>query len=462
MTRNDGFIGVSRFAARHAVAINMMIAVALTGCQGVYDAFNRKIPTQTTEPERGAESSDVLSSETSTQTTPVSDVVPRATRTSASGSYSVDPEASEGRSLGPTSNHHSGARIRAKVLVTDEGDRAFQGWFDSQRGEDCDFQRDTEGVMRCLPASFSDTLGDAAELSQFVAADYAIIAGRSRVKGYGLVAEDGATSTSSFYDENADLGCMWMDTGDAVQCMPQARRISHYVDQAHTRLLIQEEPEVASVTPNIGEHYHSSSCTSDYYRGGAPFEGDRVFPRDSRDSRPITQGESFYELGEPIAGDSFAGAVHATDPTDSGRLTAVYWTTPDGGAWFSHWYDNELETACFFTRDRDPRCVPKTDGVRTYYADAQCTDLVAEIFPESDCSSEVVPPRYVTVLDSDVSDAQVSGAYSVSSERALTTRYEKSSQGSCEPRVAPEHAHYFDLSEPVAASELAGGQIVVE
>lgn len=461
MTRKDIFSGACRGAARHAAAINMLVAVALTGCQGMYEVFDKTVPAQTTVPERGAESSDALSTETETQSTPVSEIVPRATRTSASGSYQVDPDF-DNFDLSSTINQQSGQRIRTKVLLTDDGDRAFLGWYDTRLSDDCDFQPDTEGTMRCMPLGATGSIEDASALSQFVAADYAVIAGPSRVKGYGLVTEDGAVSISGFYDENTDLGCLWTNTGDAVQCMPQARRISHYVDQAHTRLLIQGEPDNSSPTPNIGEHHHSSSCTSDYYRGGAPFQGDRVFQRDSRDSRPIAQGESFYELGEPIDSDSFAGAVLEADTTDSGRLTAVYWATPDGVAWFSHWYDNDLETECLFTRDQDPRCVPKTDGVRIYYADAQCTDPVAEIFPKNDCSNEVDPPRYVTVLQSDVSGAPVSAAHAVLRERALTTRHEKTSQGSCEPRVAPEHAHYFQLGEPVPASELAGGHVVVE
>jgi hypothetical protein len=167
-------------------------------------------------------------------------------------------------------------------------------------------------------------------------------------------------------------------------------------------------------------------------------------------------------LGEPIAGASFASAVVTADATDSGRLTALYWVAADGGVWFSHWYDNELETACVFTQDPEPRCVPKADGVRIYYADTDCTDPVAEIFPKHDCHDEVSPPRYVTALDSDGAGASVSAVYAVSRERTLTTRYQKTSAGACQPQVAAARAHYFSLDTPVPASELAGGQVVIE
>jgi hypothetical protein len=348
------------------------------------------------------------------------------------------------------------------VLVTDDGDRAFLGWYDSQRQQDCDFVPDAEGTLRCLPLGAEGAIGNAAELTQFVAADYALTAGSSRIKGYGLVAQDGAVDISSFYDETTDLGCQWTGDGDAARCVPQAQRISYYVDLAHTRLLIQGAPESPTVTPNIGEHYHPSNCSSDYYRSGEPYPGVQVFQRGSRNARPIAQGETFYELGEPIDGASFASAVVKTDTADTGRLTAMYWTTSDGGTWFSHWYDNELATECTFSQGVDPRCVPKSDGARIYYGDAQCSDRVAEVFPRNDCSSRATPPPYVTLEEVDANGVQRVTAYAVSSERVLTTRYEKTSQGTCQPRVAPERAHYFDLGDPVPGSDLAGGHVVVE
>ena len=63
-----------------------------------------------------------------------------------------------------TSNHVPGTRIRPKNLVTSEGDRSWQGWHDSELGEDCEFVRGSDGVDRCMPvaapaygaASFAD------------------------------------------------------------------------------------------------------------------------------------------------------------------------------------------------------------------------------------------------------------------------------------------------------------------
>jgi hypothetical protein len=454
-----------------AMGFHLAFAVTLTGCEGVLDAFNpKRVPVEVTD------SAQRVASDVSNPDHAVDGVAaqlndaPRATRISAGGAYEGDVEGanletpSRDRALGnqPSSNQWSGSRIRAQVLITDDGDRAFQGWYDSQRGEACAFVRDAEGTMRCLPLGADGSSVEAIELSQFVAADYTIIAGPSRIKGYGLVAQDGAVTISGFYDEQADLGCLWAGSADAVHCIPQAQRISHYVDQAHTRLLIQGTPDSSSVTPNIGEHYHSSSCTSDFYRSGESYQGTHVFARGSRNARPIAQGESFYEMGEPIDGSSLAEGIIAADTSDAGRLTAKYWITPDGGAWFSHWYDNELETECVFTQGPDPRCVPKADGVRIFYADARCSDPVAEIFPKNDCSDEVDPPRYVAVQEDPASNASVSAAYAVAGERTLTTRFQKTSAGTCEPGVAAARAHYFLLDDPVPASELAGGHVVVE
>jgi hypothetical protein len=451
-----------------AIVLQLAFAAALTGCEGLHDAFNpEKVPAHVTE-----SSNDVSSSRRPTDTVAAATTdAPRATRTSAAGSYPGDPDvASQGgdsdRELPiPTPKQQSGSRIRAKILITDDGARAFQGWHDSQRHEDCEFQRDAEGTMRCLPlvsGDTSDAIRDAAELSQFVAAAPAIIAGRSRIKGYGWVTQDGAISISSFYDENTGVECSWLGARDAAQCVPQARRISYYVDQAHTRLLIQTEIDSSSITPNVGEHYHSSSCTSDYYRSGEPYQGTQVFQRGSRDARPIDPDEAFYELGDPIDSDSFAMAIVEADTRDSGRLTALNWITSDGGAWFSHWYDNLLQTPCIFTSGEDPRCVPDSKGARTFYADAKCSESVAEVLPKNDCSHEVEPPRYVTIVEPSVAGSHNLAAYAVLSERTLTTRYQRTTQGVCEPQVVPGSSRHFDLGEPVPTSELAGGHVVIE
>jgi hypothetical protein len=50
-----------------------------------------------------------------------------------------------------TTNHVQGSRLRARTVVTDEGDRTWIGWHDSVLDVDCTFYETEEGVSRCLP-----------------------------------------------------------------------------------------------------------------------------------------------------------------------------------------------------------------------------------------------------------------------------------------------------------------------
>lgn len=49
----------------------------------------------------------------------------------------------------------SGSRIKMRVIVSGDGAKAFLGWHDSQRNEDCLFITAIDGQQRCLPLDFS-------------------------------------------------------------------------------------------------------------------------------------------------------------------------------------------------------------------------------------------------------------------------------------------------------------------
>lgn len=53
----------------------------------------------------------------------------------------------------------SGSRIKMRVLVTGDGAKAFLGWHDMQRAEDCSFVTASDAQVRCLPLDFSVTGG---------------------------------------------------------------------------------------------------------------------------------------------------------------------------------------------------------------------------------------------------------------------------------------------------------------
>jgi hypothetical protein len=76
----------------------------------------------------------------------------------ADGRADPDPDA-RGPSIDAGSSgeelYRSGTRIKMKMMVSEDGARVFQGNYDSQRGEECNFQPAVDGVTRCLPVSYS-------------------------------------------------------------------------------------------------------------------------------------------------------------------------------------------------------------------------------------------------------------------------------------------------------------------
>ncbi|MBS2033042.1 MAG: hypothetical protein JST54_34535, partial [Deltaproteobacteria bacterium] len=61
--------------------------------------------------------------------------------------------------LDPSTNHHSGSRLRANLVSGGSGATLFQGWHDSQLNADCAFQLMVDGSWRCLPTSGNAAIG---------------------------------------------------------------------------------------------------------------------------------------------------------------------------------------------------------------------------------------------------------------------------------------------------------------
>lgn len=51
----------------------------------------------------------------------------------------------------PVHAQESGARLKARRLVSSDGASSFLGWYDAQREESCSFRVGTDGKTRCLP-----------------------------------------------------------------------------------------------------------------------------------------------------------------------------------------------------------------------------------------------------------------------------------------------------------------------
>ncbi|HEX2879865.1 MAG TPA: hypothetical protein VHO25_10075 [Polyangiaceae bacterium] len=58
----------------------------------------------------------------------------------------------------PTSNHRSGSRLHVRAVLTEQGQQSWMGWRDTERGEDCAFQRDAAGTLRCLPSAVTNAV----------------------------------------------------------------------------------------------------------------------------------------------------------------------------------------------------------------------------------------------------------------------------------------------------------------
>lgn len=54
-----------------------------------------------------------------------------------------------------TGQYKSGSRIKMQMLTTPDGAKIFQGNFDAQRNEPCNFLKASDGATRCLPVAGS-------------------------------------------------------------------------------------------------------------------------------------------------------------------------------------------------------------------------------------------------------------------------------------------------------------------
>ena len=64
-------------------------------------------------------------------------------------------DAPAGADAGPTTDldvNKSGTRLKMRVGTTPDGARAFLGWRDTLRNDDCFFQYAADGAQRCLPS----------------------------------------------------------------------------------------------------------------------------------------------------------------------------------------------------------------------------------------------------------------------------------------------------------------------
>lgn len=428
-----------------------------------------------------------------------------------------------------TTNHRSGARLQARMLSTGEGQLTWQGWQDSELGEECSFQLDDQGIMRCFPINAADglvysnsectrgfvsdeptanrapakyyfyrkdtacgegirayevtdtseelatayvldahrecvaiqatgtfrALGAPIDASRFVAAEYGTIESTSRIKGYGLLAEDGAVEMVGFMDDELDTPCMWAGA-DTVSCLPQGQIIDRFADREMSIPLIKNETAncsdpVASIGVQPG-----AAGTARYYRRGTPFEGTVVYgmvPQSVAGPAAIAAQDTYYRT-EEIAASGFATATVVSEVTS--RLNPVYWSIDADHTWFSHWYDLALGSRCtFMADDRDGAlCLPDTTGSRIVYTDATCGQPVAEI--DANCGNE--RPQFAMEHVADENNPHIN-VRRLQTAIALKSVYELTDAG-CTARGVRNDKAYLDLSEPLPAEAFVSASAI--
>jgi hypothetical protein len=419
-----------------------------------------------------------------------------------------------------TTNHTSGERIQMRLLTTSEGQLTTLGWHDAELGEDCSFQRDDEGTLRCFPINASEklfysnpecsrgfvsddsvtpgkpgyffyrkdtacgegirayeiaeeskelpavyaynaqreclpvypeghtfrALGAPIDSARFVAAEYGVIESASRVKGYGLIAEDGAVQITAFVDGELNTSCMWAGA-DVAACLPSGATIDRFADPELSIPLMKDDAAACGAPPTtVGTRYEAASEIARYYRRDGRFEGNTVYgmvPQVLSGPAAIAVQEPYYETTE-IPMDRLASGTLHSDVTS--RLNPVFWNTEDGSSWFAHWNDLALGSNCTFVADGTggALCLPDTTGSRVVYGDSACGLPLAEV--DANCGGE--RPQFAIEHPQGVAENAPGNVRRLMTAVPLSAVYESTATG-CVMRVARADKHYFGLGEPL-------------
>ncbi len=115
------------------------------------------------------------------------------------------------------SANESGSRIKAKWLVGDDGSRQHQGWYDSQREEDCSWSAGTDGSRRCLPggAGVSGHFTDSACTARI----FAVTTANCTNLGLNYIAQSDCSAVFPYSYEIHTLSSVPLTPGTAVYSM---------------------------------------------------------------------------------------------------------------------------------------------------------------------------------------------------------------------------------------------------
>jgi hypothetical protein len=423
--------------------------------------------------------------------------------------------------------------------MTAEGDRAWQGWHDSELDMRCSAQRTVDGVLRCAPENWNQSdvfytdaactaavytqgltapcepmnyimryrQGDCTTLSGyeyyelgasaspsavytltfdgvctsttlpteplylegapvspqvFVAMEPFEADSPARVRAVGYLAEDGTRQVSGWKDTTLGVGCQMQIDDDSVdRCFPyEVRSSDQYSDQACSMPLAQFSNSCNDELTRYATSYANPYCMADAQvvrERGAMFTGTRYELTSDEICQPATiVPESPLFETTPVAATTFQEIGSRVDESDPGRLKPSYYTTGDGGCWFSGFWDSELEIECSFTLAEDGvyRCLPEGFGsYANFYTDAACTTSV-KVLSLNDCENKVVP-EYVL----DTSGAECETAWAVFRTSPVTGALYRILGAECEP-IADVSA--LSTLSPVDPTMFMGGELRVE
>jgi hypothetical protein len=291
--------------------------------------------------------------------------------------------------------------------------------------------------------------------SHFVAADYGVIESSARIKGYGLIAEDGAVQMLGFMDDELDAPCMWTGA-DTASCVPHGQVIDRFADpEMSIPLMKNQTTHCADPMSTVGVQ-PAAGGTARYFRRGTPFEGSMVYgmvPQSAVGPAAMAVQDTYYRT-EEIAVNGFATATVVSEVTS--RLNPVYWSVDADNTWFGHWYDLALGSSCTFVPDgKDSAlCLPDTTGSRIVYTDAACAEPVAEI--DANCGD--ARPQFAMEHVEGDGDSQVNVRRLVAAT-PLQAFYDVTDTG-CVLRTARSDKQYFDLSAPLPAEAFVSARTV--
>jgi hypothetical protein len=235
--------------------------------------------------------------------------------TSGTGAFGMCPSG--------TTNHTPGSRIRGRWAVTDEGVRAWLGWFDNELEIDCEFMTIANGGVRCVPNNY--------DFSEEVYTD--------------------ASCTMAAYTRGRQSECEFMDF--VFQSLPG-----------------DCETPGGYVFYELGESVGAAS---------------EVYTLDGSECVPTTVPDSELFRRGPLIQPSRFQEGTSGELGGAGRLRDYGVSAPDGTRRLQNWWDTEFDEECYMylAEDGALRCLPRGPRV-DFFGDAACELPIFE--PYTSCT----------------------------------------------------------------------------